>query len=240
MRAAFLIAALGLAAAPAHAQVVLHDNGGVVTSSGGAADGADLSAVPTALGATLTGHAAVIAHDQRVADDFVVPAGGWRVAAFEFDVFQPGASALAPSYDRAHVRVWDGAPGAVGSSIVFGDLATNRLVSARFANAWRVTGLGSALERPIHEVRASTGTLVLAPGTYWVEWQVGSPDAGGPYAVPVTKPGQHASGNARQFAGDWRDARDGAVVQDLSFRVLGEAGTGGAAPDSLFLHGFEN
>ena len=235
----FLMAALALAAGPAHAQVVLHDNGGVVTASGGAPDGSDLSAVPTSLGASLTGHAAVIANAQRVADDFVVPAAGWRVTAFEFDVFQPGASAAAPAYDRAHLRVWNGVPGAPGSDIVFGDLATDRLVSSTFANAWRVTGLGTALERPIHRVRVGVGTLVLAAGTYWVEWQVGSSAAGGPYAVPVTRAGLNAGGNARQHAGDWRDARDGDVVQDLSFRVLGEQGTGGASPDVLFLNGFE-
>ena len=240
MRASLFLGALGLAALPVQAQVVLHDNGGVVTGAGAASDGADLSAVPTALGATLTGHGAAIRDGQRVADDFVVPAGGWRVAIFELDVFQPGATSQLPAYDRVHVRLWNGVPDAPGSDVVFGDLATDRMLSATFLGAWRVTGLGTALDRPIHRIRASAGTLVLAPGTYWLEWQVGSLVAGGPYAVPVTKPGFHAPGNARQFADDWRDVRDAAVVQDLSFRVIGATGTGGAAPDTLFVNGFED
>jgi hypothetical protein len=237
LRAAFLVAALGVAVAPAHAQSVLHDNGGVVTAPGAAPGGAGYSAVPTTLGASVTGHAAVIANDQRVADDFVVPAGGWRVSAFEFEVFQPGAPASPAPYDRAHVRVWDGPPGAPGSTVLFGDLATDRLASAVFANAYRVTGLGTSLDRPIHRVRVATAALELAAGTYWIEWQVGSPTAGGPYAVPVTRAGQHSTGNARQFAGDWRDVRDGAVPQDLSFVVTGSAGPW---PDPLFQHGFED
>ena len=239
MRRAILVVALAFAGAPAHAQSVLHDNGGVVSAPGAAPGGAAYSAVPTALGASVTGHAAVIADDHRVADDFVVPAGGWRVSAFEFDVFQPGAPASPPPYDRAPVRGWDGVPGAPGSAVGFGDLAADRLSDARFANAYRVAGLGTSLERAIHRVRVATGTLVLPAGTYWVEWQLGAPPAAGPYAVPVTRAGAHPVGNARQFAGDWRNVRDGATPQDLSFTVLGDTGTGGAAPDTLFLHGFE-
>ena len=73
-----------------------------------------------------------------------------------------------------------------------------------------------------------------------MEWQAGAIGTGGPYAVPVTQAGQHVSGNARQFSGDWRALRDGAVAQDLSFRVYGETGGRGNEPDTLFVNGFEN
>ena len=237
---AALLCAL-VACDPAAAQtVVLHDNGGIVTAAGAAVDGAGLSAVQTGEGLALTGHGAAIALGQRVADDFSVPAGGWRIARFEFATFQPGSSRFAAPFDRVHLRVWDGVPGAAESQVVFGDLGEDRLAEASFAGAYRVTGLGSDLERPVFDVAASVGTLVLAQGTYWVEWQVGASREGGPYAVPVSAANDAPGGNARQFAGDWRAVRDGAATQDLSFRIIGRDGDGGAQPPTIFQDGFED
>lgn len=232
--------ALGASSAVSAQAVVLHDNGGIVTAPGGAADGSALSAVQAALGLSITGHAAVVAHDLRVAEDFIVPAGGWRVSQFEFDAFQQGATPSLSPFDRVHVRVWNGVPDAIGSSIVFGDLATNRLARVAFANTYRVTGVGVDMERAVFSISAGVGTLVLAPGTYWLEWQIGAPRDGGPYVPPLSAAGTDVAGNALQFAGEWRSVRDGASAQGLPFRVIGASGTGGAASDTLFSHGYED
>lgn len=238
--ATFVALALCASKASQAQEELLFDNGGIVTAIGAAPDGSSLSSVQSGVGLSLTGHAAVIAHDQRVADDFVVPAGGWRISRFEFTAFQPHSTRDIAPFDRVHLRVWDGVPGGTASSVVFGDLTTDRLVASVFAGVYRVTGSGSDVERPVFNATAGVGTLVLAPGTYWIEWQIGAPRDGGPFVPPVTTPGQSAAGNARQFANDWRAIVDGATAQALPFRIIGAIGTGGAASDTLFTNGFED
>ena len=131
--ARFLVGTAALCGAPAlTAQSVLHDGGAIVTSGGGPG-GANLSAVQTRLGLSLTGHAVTIGNGMSAAEDVVVPAGGWRVTRFEFEAFQPGADPGVVPFDRVHVRVWNGVPGQAGSNIVFGDLATDRLAGVAFA-----------------------------------------------------------------------------------------------------------
>ena len=238
------LAACALACLACHAAfaqtVVLYDNGGIVTQAGAGAGGTDLSAVPTSSGSLVTGHSAAIAAGHRVADDFVVPAGGWTLHHVEVLAFQPHASPAQPPFSRLHLRIWSGEPDAVGSSVVFGDMETDRLSTLSFTGAWRVTGIGTDQERPVFALVASIAPVSLPAGHYWLEWQLATAGAGAALVPPVTGVGAQATGNALQFASDWRPLHDGGVGQALPFRLLAGGSPGGSVPGIVFADGFED
>ena len=64
---------------------------------------------------------------------------------------------------------------------------------------------------------------VLAPGTYWLDWQTGGTLASGPWAPPVTILGQTAKpgANGLQYTTTWAAALDTTFQQDLPFIIEG-------------------
>jgi len=206
-------------------QAVLHDNGPLVTNPGGGAGGADVSALQ--LTNTTLGSNVSQAGPFRVADDFTVPAGGWTVDTLTFFAYQTGSTTTS-TITGVNVRIWDGVPGAAGSSIVFGDDTTNRLASTAFTNIYRTSGsdLGNT-QRPIMAVVATINTS-LAAGTYWVDWQLSGSLGSGPWAPAVTLSGQTGApgANAMQYVGStstWQAVTDGGsgAAQDFPFVVEG-------------------
>jgi subtilisin-like proprotein convertase family protein len=114
----------------------------------------------------------------RVADDFTVPAGNtWNVTKMTFYAVvlppPPGTSPIT----EVRVVIRDASP--VGASnVIFGDLTTNRLTSTSFSNVYtiansQVPAPGTAPNQNfvVWKVEANV-PVSLAPGTYWVEWQV--------------------------------------------------------------------
>ncbi len=211
-------------------EVVLYDNGGLVTHPGGGAGGADASSLQTAIGLNVFGFGHAVSSGFRVADDFTVPAGpGWMVDQITFFAYQTGSTTVS-TINALNLRIWDGPPGQPGSNIVFGDTTTNRLASSTWSNIYRVQDtamMGST--RPIM-ANAATVNTYLAPGAYWVDWQTGGTLASGPWAPPVTILGQTGKpgANGVQFDGAaWNpliDTGTAQTVQDLPFIVEGTAG----------------
>ncbi len=119
-------------------QAVLYDNGPLVTHPGGGFGGADASALQDAsLGMTLYGFGHQISANNRMADDFTVPAGSpWTIDTITFYAYQTGSTTTS-TFNDVRVQIWDGPPMVGGSSIVFGDLVTNRLASSTFSNIYR-------------------------------------------------------------------------------------------------------
>jgi len=71
---------------------------------------------------------------------------------------------------------------------------------------------------------ATVGTI-LAPGSYWLDWQVdGDITFTGPWAPPVTIDGQTTTGNALQWTGSWDPIVDSFLGTPLGlpFIVEGE------------------
>ena len=112
MRAGFrvLISAIVLSSAFAAQAAVLYDNGPLVTHPGGGAGGADASALQTALGMTTYGFGHQVTANNRVADDFTVPAGGWSIDDIVFFAYQTG-SGQTSTITSVNYRIWDGVPG---------------------------------------------------------------------------------------------------------------------------------
>ncbi|MBK8988770.1 MAG: proprotein convertase P-domain-containing protein [Chloroflexi bacterium] len=214
-------------ALPARAPTaVLYDNGSLVTHPGGGAGGADDSRLQvTSLLMTTLGFGNQFLVGNRMADDFTVPAGGWLLDSVTFYTYQTGSTTTSTT-TGLYVQIWDGPPNVGGSSIVFGDLTTNRLSSTTWSNIYRTseTTVGNTT-RPIMANVANLGGLFLPAGEYWFDWTTDGSLASGPWAPPVTILGQTTTGNGLQFTGTWGPANDGGTLtpQDLPFVIEGSA-----------------
>jgi hypothetical protein len=180
--------------------VVLHDNGPLVNSPGTGAGGADESVLQDeSLGLNTLGVGNQIPPiNNWIADDFVVPTGGWDITKFVFYAYQTSAPTTSTINDVRFI-IYDGVPGATGTNIVWGDGNTNRLTNTIWSDIYRVTETtGGATNRPIMQNTCDV-TINLPAGTYWVAWQVGgSASYSGPWAPPITINGQTTTGNGMQ------------------------------------------
>jgi uncharacterized repeat protein (TIGR01451 family) len=200
---------------------VLFDSGPLITHPGGGAGGADASRMQnSSLGMSVAGFRDSVSGNYSVADDFAVPAGlGWSMTQMTFFAYQTGSTTTSTIND-VRVQLWDGPPSA-GGSVIWGDLTTNRLASTTFSNIYRdsETTVGNST-RPIMKVVATVPTS-LAPGTYWVEWQMGGTLASGPWVPPITILGQTTTGNALQnVAGTWQAALDTGTATPQGFKFI--------------------
>ena len=214
---------IGLASNPFVPTAVLFDNGPLVTHPGGGAGGADASAVQTALGMTVLGYSHAPTTIYRVADDFTFTGAGWQVDQITFFAYQTGSTTTS-TIDHLNLRIWNGPPGQPGSSVVWGDTTTNRLVNTTWSNIYRVTDTGlTNTARPVMANTAAVGTF-LTPGTYWLDWQTGGTLALGPFAPPVSVLGQTTTGNGLQSSGPgvWNPLVD-VGPQGLPFVIEGTA-----------------
>jgi len=207
---------------------VLYDNGPLVTHPGAGYNGHDASSLQSALGLNTYGIGAQAVFNYHVADDFtVISASGWSVDSITFFAYQTGSYGYPPTstITALYYRVWNGPPDSPTSTVVYGDLATNRLQSAAFSGIYRV--LDTALtntQRPIIAVTAGAG-FYLPPGTYWLEWMLDGSLTSGPWVPPVTILGQTTTGNALQYISGWASVTDTGTgtQQGLPFLIFGAA-----------------
>jgi hypothetical protein len=197
----------------------LYDNGPVVTDPGGGFGGLDASRLQTNLGMNTLGFITSTANDRRIADDFTVPAGGWTIDTFTFYAYQTGSTTTS-TFTNARVQIWNGPPNA-GGTVIFGDLAHNRLLSTRFSNIYRAADLTLMDDqRPLMANVVDVGTTLPA-GTYWLDMELGGTLASGPFVPPVTILGQtgKAGANAIQWNGSaWTPLVD-VSPQDIPFKI---------------------
>jgi hypothetical protein len=207
-------------------EAVLWDNGPLVTQPGGGFGGADASAVQSALGLYTYGFGHQLSANNHIADDFfITDPNGWHIDQITFFAYQTGAPTSPSPLTAVYYQIWDGPPNDPGSSVLFGDLTTNRMVSSTWSNIYRVidTNLLDS-SRPIFADVASAG-VTLPAGTYWIEWiSDGSASYSGPWAPPISHLGQTITGNAMQYLGSnsaWQPALDGSSQQGMPFIIEG-------------------
>lgn len=238
----------GLAAAASASAVTLFNNGplatGATTSSGVAAPAgfqwSEVAARTAEPGVsnTTAGFSVVSAGTSnfRLADDFTVAAGGWTVNTVRVFAYQTGS--VANPFNGARLQIWNGRPGDVGSSVIFGDTTTNRMSATGDTNMYRVfntttppPGTAPGTTRLIRFLDLNVGGLNLAAGTYWIDWQATVSAGTAAFAPSITIPGQgnRPGDNGRQWTGTaWQDMLDTAnpatgadLIQDLAFQVEG-------------------
>jgi hypothetical protein len=183
----------------------IYDNGPIVTHPGAHVPSGDVSLTQdvTYPGATAMGITA--GPDYRLADDFTVPAGHyWTVDGATLFGYQPGSGDAA--FTDARIIIWQGFPDGFNATKVFDGSVSNNLVSSTPA-AWRTAESFGATtfsngERRIKELLLAIPPLVLAPGAYWIDWQLKGPQATERvFTPPVTILGQpftSAGGIARR------------------------------------------
>jgi hypothetical protein len=211
-----------MASQPAALQI-LFENGTLVNSPGTGAGGADESVLQNiTLGMSNLGFGHQVAVGNRIADDFVVTGGPWDIKQIHFYAYQT-ASPLSPSpMTELYLQIWDGPPNDPASSVVWGDLTTNRLVSSSWSGIYRISeseGSGN-IQRPIMLNVARINTT-LFNGTYWLDWTVaGSDSFTGPWAPPITITGNSTTGNGLQFLesqGNWQTVLDLGTITPQGF-----------------------
>jgi hypothetical protein len=140
-----------------------------------------------------------------LAEDFVITGTTPRhITTFEVYAYQTLSNYTTSTITSAFVRIWDGNPSEVGSSVIYGDLATNTLSETTFANVFRLFWNSSPTntDRPLYKIVCSLPGLVLDPGNYWIEWSLkGDVSKTGPWSPYRTITGQSVTGNALQRNG---------------------------------------
>jgi hypothetical protein len=210
-QALVVLAAMAFASIHSAQADLLFDNGPFITHPGGMTGtvaGADRSAISP--GGTLFGTGAA-APNIRIADDFQLSSAS-TINSFTVWAYTTGATT--PTATGLTIRVWDGTPGAVGSSIVWGDTLTNVLTSTGWEagpsglGVYRTTTtdtIGST--RRVQFLTAGGLNVALAAGTYWLDFQY----SGTNFTPVLSSTSAVVSGNAIQ-------SQDGGVT--YGFQVL--------------------
>jgi|GEM_PF-1105960 len=213
---------------------LLIDNGPFVTHPGGGVGGADVSLLEspnTSYGSNMNSAAGY-----RMADDFTATAD-WSVDSLVFYGYQTN-STLASTFTGLFIQIWDGDPSLATSSVIWGDLTTNRMTATYWTGCYRATDFVTTA-RPVMAIKAATTGLVLPAGNYWIDYCTTGSLSSGPWANPITIVGEINTGNALQWTGTaWQ-----AVVDGGSAGTLGEPfkiyGTEAVNPDILYATDFE-
>ena len=180
----------------------------------------------------------------RLADDFVVPAGGAVITAVRIYAYTNGV--LSPAISAGTLQILDGSP-AGAPNVLFGDQTTNRVLAGSniMTNVIRVFNTvtppacggvptAPATGRRLQQVDlAIVPPLVLGAGTYWVDYNF----TGVSFAPPSTiasaigRQCNPANANGLQFNAGWvplNDTGQGCVLtpsqQDMYFEVIGSLG----------------
>ena len=212
------------------AQAQTYNNGnfstGATTLSGVAAPAnSTWSEVSNDTGVTTDGNAnagfsANKAAGASLADDFTVPAGQrWSINSFSFYPYLSGYTGTTSPFTELYVRVWRGAPNVATSTVVYGDLTTNRILATASTSTatYRIFNTQTGTTAPgttrlIWKIQAPISpALVLTPGTYWVEWSsVSNSTTLSHFYVPVTIAGmkQVPKANALQYTTAWAPVVD--------------------------------
>jgi len=174
-----------------------------------------------------------------LADDFVVPTGEtWDVTSIEVFGYQTGYAGTTVPIDQLRVQIYNGDPSLPASTVVFGDLTTNRLNTTLSSDALMYRIFNSSVPSPgsppgtTRKIWKFNGTAVvtLQPGTYWLVYQVHATNDGALFFPAVTIPGVRglAGWNAKQrdTAGAWTSIVDAgnpatppSVPLDMPFNV---------------------
>lgn len=199
------------------AQAAIYSNGSLITNPTGGFGGAPISELTSP--ASTFGFGATSAANNRLADDFTITdAAGWNINSLSFFGYLTGSTTTSPA-TAVNYRIWSGgAPGA-GGSILFDFSASNQMTSTGWTGIYRVLSTTPlATNRPIMEMVAAGNSMLLGPGTYWVDFQY----AGVSFTPPIVP--ASGPGNAVQFLGTtstWGPAIDtgSALQQEMPFTI---------------------
>jgi hypothetical protein len=208
----------------AYPDAVLWDNGPMVTHPGGCS-GVDASRLQTDLGMNTLGFGHQVIYGYHMADDFTVTNPlGWQIDQITFFAYQTNAPSDPSPITGVYYQIWDGPPDDPASSVVFGDLVTNRLISSTFTNIQRDSGTSPCANNRYIFADVTSAGVILPPGSYWIDWMTDGVLSSGPWIPPITILGEITTGNAMQYTTGWAAALDSgtATQQGMPFIIEGE------------------
>jgi hypothetical protein len=213
-----------------------HDNGGFVTHPGGGTGpiaGADVSMSSPAPHNTAGSNVLLSGAGPhfRIADDFAAGPQGCVLSEVITHGYRTGG---APNWTSANINIRAGS-------------VTGDIVASATTTTWTFTGVYRTFntvlnnaDRPVYRLHFSFPDVTLAPGTYWIDWQVvggtsawanyvmGMPNPPGAFNPPTVFENGQQMFNA---AGQWQPTLDPPGAE-IPFLVRGP----GAPP--LTTHGF--
>ena len=183
------------------------------------------------LGMTTLGAGAQTTANNRMADDITLTSD-YDISELRFYAYQTGSTTTS-TLTGVTLRIWNGVPGATGSTVVWGDATSNVMSSTTWSGVYRDSETSpNATNRPIMEATVVPVGLTLVAGTYWLDWNFSGSLSSGPWQPPVAILGQATTGNAlqSQAGGAFNPFIDTGsnTQQGLPFKVYGtEIGGGG-------------
>ena len=194
----------------AEMNIFYFDQSQMLTHPGGGYNGGDASCVPDGmeyLGANMAYPTYWMADDFSSDKDITIN-------EMEFYAFQYNLT-LESEFTGLYIQIYDGNP-REGGKVIWGNETDNLMSYTEWTGLYRVYSIQfEASGRPIMRIVASDLDINLPAGEYWVAASLTAtaPGAGLPqgiWAIPVTKPGEIATGNALQKieTGEWIDYED--------------------------------
>ncbi len=225
------VLALCACAAIAQAQVLLYDNGDVVSQHGTGAGGADVSITVMNTVISLTNSSTSGSGPLKVADNFTVPPGNpWQLTTMNWYEVQ-SQPAAGPFYTNfrmtaAYVEIYAGNP-RLGGTLVAGDLTHNRLTGGAWTGVYRINSNPTAAQllntqRPIFRLDLDMSWAPpLPPGEYYVAVSAtGDPAlATGIGCVPIPQQPGHTA--EQFFSGAWVTTP---ITITFPFKLFGTTG----------------
>ena len=150
----------------------VYDNGPIVTHAGMGYGGADVSMA--SVNPNIGGAKMVLQTGQqhyRVADDFIVPAGGWMLDGITLNGYGPDAPPGSPGWTGFSLKIWQGSAPGEGSPL-YETIASPAISSS---NVYRVlNGAGNLQDnaRAVDRILYALPNVTLVEGQYWFDFQV--------------------------------------------------------------------
>lgn len=162
--------------------------------------------------------------DRQLCDDFTVPAGEtWSVENLYFYAYQTGFAGVIFPVNEFYYEVYSSDPSVAGAVKVFGDVVTNKYISAEPTTFYRILqNQPDNTARLIYKMKIQAAGLNLTPGTYWIKW--GSKTSAGTHFYPQLPHDPGRVNNASQFVvtgGTWVDLNDGGQRVSMPFNIAG-------------------
>ena len=157
--------------------------------------------------------------DFAIADDFVVPTGEtWDLSKIKVYAYQTNNAGAVVPMDVLRIRIWNGDPAVATSTIVFGDMTTNRLsTESGEAFVFRTGNTAAGTTRKVWEL-IGDASVTLTPGTYWLEYQIHATNNATAFFPPLTTLGSTSNPlwNAKQRSvATWTSISDGGSTNPL-------------------------
>jgi len=171
---------------------------------------------------TIAGYTANITGNS-VADDFTVPAGpSWGLTKITFFAYSTGFAGTTSPFDDVRVAIYNTNPSVGSPTPIFGDRTTNRFAASSSASMYRIFNATAGTTRQVFRIEANVN-VTLAPGTYWIEWAVGTALASN-FSPPVTIVGAAGATGANALqrtvsSGAWAALLDGTTPQAMPFII---------------------